>query len=93
MIKMSSQNYFKHLSNAYYLKGINEGIEKGIEIGIEIGYERGFKQGAVEGVEATLNHLGTEASKALRNSNGHPMAFYRKFKSECNISSQKDENL
>jgi len=79
MIKMSNQNHFKQLNNAYYLKGIKDGIE--------IGYERGFKQGAVEGVEATLNHLGKEASKALRNSNGHPMAFYRKFKSECDIPS------
>ncbi|MBU8754132.1 hypothetical protein [Priestia megaterium] len=86
---MSNKNYFKELNNAYYQKGINDGIK----LGMKIGYEQGFKQGAVEGVEATLNHLGKEASKALRNSNGHPMAFYRKFKSECNVPPQQDENL
>ncbi|WP_102346049.1 hypothetical protein [Bacillus sp. Marseille-P3661] len=59
-----------------YTQGFNDGLR--------VGYDKGFKHGAIEGVEATLNQLGKEAAKSLRNGNGNDMAFYRKFKTECN---------
>lgn len=56
-----------------YLKGFNDGMNKGMELGF------------VQGVDAMVKQIGTDASERLSNrQNGHLMAYYRELKQKYN---------